>query len=65
MSTKDFTEEQVLFFAGRAYREGDARFTIVPGKCALLVIDMQEPELMVLRKGFAKVLSAQQIIQGL
>jgi hypothetical protein len=37
-----FTEEQVLSLARMAYREGNAQFAIVPEKCALLVIDMQD-----------------------
>lgn len=37
----DFTEQDVLSLARKAYNEGDAQFDIVPGKCALLVIDMQ------------------------
>jgi nicotinamidase-related amidase len=37
-----FTEEQVLSLAKMAYREGKAQFAIVPEKCALLVIDMQD-----------------------
>ena len=44
MPTKDgeYTEEQVLNLARRAYEEGNADFEIVPEKCALLVIDMQD-----------------------
>jgi nicotinamidase-related amidase len=37
----EFTEEQVLNFAKNAYGHGDANFQIIPEKCALLVIDMQ------------------------
>lgn len=37
-----FTEEQVLALARRAYEEGAADFEIVPARCALLVIDMQD-----------------------
>jgi nicotinamidase-related amidase len=37
-----YTEQQVLDLARRAYTKGVARFDIVPGKCALLVIDMQD-----------------------
>lgn len=37
-----FTEEQVLQLAREAYLHGRATFDIVPAKCALLVIDMQE-----------------------
>jgi nicotinamidase-related amidase len=41
MKIGDFTEQDVLNLARKAYNEGDAQFDIVPGKCALLVIDMQ------------------------
>jgi nicotinamidase-related amidase len=37
-----FTEEQVLSLARRACAEGNASFDVVPEKCALLVIDMQD-----------------------
>lgn len=37
-----FTEEEILTRARRAYQQGQASFDVVPGKCALLVIDMQE-----------------------
>ena len=37
-----YTEERVLELARRAYKEGNASFDIVPAKCALLVIDMQD-----------------------
>jgi nicotinamidase-related amidase len=37
-----YTEQQVLDLARRAYTKGVARFDIAPGKCALLVIDMQD-----------------------
>jgi nicotinamidase-related amidase len=37
-----YTEQQVLDLARRAYTKGAARFDIVPRKCALLVIDMQD-----------------------
>src|SRR5215475_10534449 len=36
-----YTEEEVLELARRAYRSGDASFEIERGRCALLVIDMQ------------------------
>jgi nicotinamidase-related amidase len=36
-----YTEEQVLNLAKKAYNEGSANFPIVPERCALLVIDMQ------------------------
>lgn len=38
----EFTEEFVLQLARETYRNGTATFDIVPEKCALLVIDMQE-----------------------
>ncbi len=37
-----YTEEQVLDLARRAYKEGSASFDVIPEKCALLVIDMQD-----------------------
>jgi nicotinamidase-related amidase len=42
MEEGKYTEEQLLELARRAYEEGDAGFDIVPEKCALLVIDMQD-----------------------
>lgn len=39
---EEFSEQQVLDLAQHAYREGQARFDIVPQACALLVIDMQD-----------------------
>ena len=42
MKTGNFSEEDVLKLAKRAYKEGDAQFEIIPDKCVLLVIDMQE-----------------------
>ena len=42
MKVGEFTEEQVLKLARQAYSEGDAGFEIETGKCALLVIDMQD-----------------------
>jgi nicotinamidase-related amidase len=42
MGKGKFTEQQVLELARRGYEEGDAGFDIVPEKCALLVIDMQD-----------------------
>ncbi len=38
----EYTEEEVLSLARRAYRSGDAAFPIEPGRTALLVIDMQD-----------------------
>lgn len=37
-----FTEQDVLSLARRAYHAGQANFAIVPERCALLVIDMQD-----------------------
>jgi nicotinamidase-related amidase len=42
MEIAKFTEREVLELAKKAYEEGDAGFGIVPAKCALLVIDMQD-----------------------
>jgi hypothetical protein len=42
MNSGTYTEEDVLNLAKRAYREGSADFEIVPGKCVLQVIDMQD-----------------------
>jgi isochorismate hydrolase len=42
MKIGEFSEEDVLALARRAYEEGDAKFEIVPEKCELLVIDMQD-----------------------
>jgi nicotinamidase-related amidase len=41
MKIGEFSEQDVLALARKAYNEGDAKFKIVPEKCALLVIDMQ------------------------
>ncbi|UCB58737.1 MAG: cysteine hydrolase [Thermoplasmatales archaeon] len=42
MKIGELTEEQVLELAKRAYERGDVEFDIIPKKCALLVIDMQD-----------------------
>jgi nicotinamidase-related amidase len=42
MKIGEFSEQDVLNLARKAYNEGDATFKIVPEKCALLVIDMQD-----------------------
>jgi len=42
MNDGEYTEEQVLNLARRAYKEGSANFKIVSEKCVLLVIDMQD-----------------------
>jgi nicotinamidase-related amidase len=41
MRVGEFTEPELLQLARRAYNEGDAGFKIIPEKCVLLVIDMQ------------------------
>ena len=41
MKIGNFSEQDVLNLARKAYTEGDAQFEIVPNNCALLVIDMQ------------------------
>ncbi len=42
MKIGEFSEEEVLKLAQKAYGEGEAGFEIRPDKCALLVIDMQD-----------------------
>ncbi len=42
MNSRSFTKKEVIAIAKRAYEEGNARFQIDSGKCALLVIDMQD-----------------------
>src|SRR5215471_6700623 len=42
MTPRVFTEQEVLTLAKRAYEEGRATFEVVPSRCALLVIDMQD-----------------------
>jgi nicotinamidase-related amidase len=42
MKIGNFSERDVLNLARKAYNEGIAKFKIVPEKCALLVIDMQD-----------------------
>lgn len=42
MEEGKYTEEQVLDLAKKAYEKGRAEFDIIPEKCALLVIDMQD-----------------------
>ncbi len=42
MKGSGYTEEQVVALAKRAYNEGNAGFDVMPEKCALLVIDMQD-----------------------
>ena len=41
LKVREFSEEEVLQFAKRAYNEGVANFEIITNRCALLVIDMQ------------------------
>jgi nicotinamidase-related amidase len=38
----EYTEARVLELAKKSYEEGDVKFDIIPEKCALLVIDMQD-----------------------
>jgi nicotinamidase-related amidase len=42
MNTREYSKEEVIKFAKEAYETGDVKFEIIPGKCALLVIDMQD-----------------------
>jgi len=42
MKVGNFSEQDVLDLAKRAYNEGDVKFEIISDKCALLVIDMQD-----------------------
>lgn len=42
MDPEEFTEQQVLDLARKAYSDGQAKFEIITEKCALLVIDMQD-----------------------
>ncbi|NIM90712.1 MAG: isochorismatase family protein [Candidatus Aminicenantes bacterium] len=42
MKTGNFSEKDVLNLAREEYNKGNAKFKIVPEKCALLVIDMQD-----------------------
>lgn len=42
MKIGEFSEQDVLNLARKAYNEGNATFDIVSEKCALLVIDMQD-----------------------
>jgi len=38
----EYTETRVLELAKKSYEEGEVKFDIIPEKCALLVIDMQD-----------------------
>jgi nicotinamidase-related amidase len=40
--TREFTEDEVLALARRAYQHGTAEFQLAPDRAALLVIDMQD-----------------------
>jgi nicotinamidase-related amidase len=42
MTERVYSEDEVLALAHRAYRTGQAAFAVVPNRCALLVIDMQD-----------------------
>ena len=41
MKIGEFTEKKVLSLAKEKYEKGDVEFDIIPDKCALIVIDMQ------------------------
>ena len=41
MKIGEFTEKKVLSLAKETYENGDVKFDIIPDKCALIVIDMQ------------------------
>jgi nicotinamidase-related amidase len=41
MNSGNFSDNQVLKLARKGYDKGDIKFEIIPDKCALLVIDMQ------------------------
>ena len=42
MTDRVYSEDEVIALARRAYRAGQAAFAVVPNRCALLVIDMQD-----------------------
>lgn len=42
MTDRMYSEDEVLALARQAYRTGQAAFPVVPNRCALLVIDMQD-----------------------
>ena len=42
MTDRVYSEDEVIALARRAYRTGQATFAVVPNRCALLVIDMQD-----------------------
>jgi nicotinamidase-related amidase len=42
MKTGNYSEQEVAKLAKDAYEKGDAKFSVHPDKCALLVIDMQD-----------------------
>lgn len=42
MKIGNFSENDVLTLSRKAYEEGNANFEVIPDKCALLVIDMQD-----------------------
>ncbi|MFN8471479.1 MAG: isochorismatase family cysteine hydrolase [Anaerolineae bacterium] len=42
MHSHVYSEDEVLALARQAYQRGQAKFEIVPDRCALLVIDMQD-----------------------
>jgi nicotinamidase-related amidase len=42
MKKLDFSEERVLELAKKSYEAGEVKFDVIPEKCVLLVIDMQD-----------------------
>ena len=42
MPSREFSEQEVIELARKAYTSGQARFSIETARCALLVIDMQD-----------------------
>lgn len=42
MTERSYSEDEVIALARKGYQTGQASFEIVPGRCALLVIDMQD-----------------------
>ena len=41
MKIREYNEKYVLEIVKKAYEKGDVKFDIIPDKCALIVIDMQ------------------------
>jgi len=42
MKKLDFSEERVLELTKKSYEDGEVKFDVIPEKCALIVIDMQD-----------------------